>query len=85
MQEAGNLRGSTVVGALEMFEQRYGRAASHEVVSSLAGEWRPLVRPNAPVMGLLPSRLYPNVFIGELVRTMARVVKSSEMYGRFTT
>ena len=78
MQAHGNLRGSTVVGALEVFEQRYGRAASHEVIASLSAEWRPLIRPNVPVMGLLPSRLYPNEFVGEVVRTMARVVRAPD-------
>lgn len=78
MQAHGNLRGSTVVGALEVFEQRHGRAASHEVIASLSAEWRRLVRPNVPVMGLLPSRLYPNEFVGEVVRTMARVVRAPD-------
>lgn len=78
MQSFGNLRGSTVVGALEVFEQRYGRAASHEVITTLPAEWRSLVRPNTPVMGLLPSKLYPNQFIGEIVRAMARVVRASD-------
>ena len=78
MQRPGNLRGSTIVGGLTYFERRYGRSASHEVVSLLAPQWRPLVKPNTPVLGLLPSRLYPYPFIGELVRTMARVVKRDE-------
>jgi len=76
MHGFGNLRGSTVVGALEVFEQRYGRAASHEIVSSLPAEWRGLVKPNVPVMGLLPSKLYPNGFVGEVVRAMARVTRA---------
>jgi hypothetical protein len=78
MQRTGNLRGSSIVGGLEYFERRYGRAASHEVVSMLAPQWRPLVKPNVPLLGLLPSRLYPYPFVGDLVRMMARVSKRDE-------
>lgn len=78
MPALGNLRGSTVVGALEVFEQRYGRAASHEIITNLPAEFRSLVRPNVPVFGLLPSRLYPNAFVGEVVRAMARVVRAAD-------
>jgi hypothetical protein len=78
IQRPGNLRGSTIVGGLEHFERRYGPAAAQSVVAAISPEWRRLVVPNTPLFGLLPSRLYPYAFVGELIRTMARVVKATD-------
>jgi hypothetical protein len=78
LQRPGNLRGSTILGGLEHFERKYGRAASQSVIASAPAEWRRLLTPNVPVLGLLPSRLYPYAFVGELVRGMCRVVRADE-------
>lgn len=74
----GNLRGSSIVGGIEHFERRYGPSAAQAVVASVPDVWRTLVKPNVPLFGLLPSRLYPYAFVGDLIRTMARVVKAPD-------
>lgn len=78
MQKRGNFYGSGIVGTIQYFEERYGPAACHEVITQLQPEHRALVRPNSPVMGLLPTKLYPYPFIGDLVRSMFRVVKATD-------
>ncbi|MFI5298469.1 MAG: hypothetical protein ACHREM_10245 [Polyangiales bacterium] len=74
----GRFRGSTVTGAFDHFELKYGRAAMHEVVQRLPREARVLVDPHAPRFGLLSTRMYPYAFIGQLLRAMIIVVKVTD-------
>jgi hypothetical protein len=71
----GNARGAAVVGAFMFFEERYGRAAVHAVVSAMPAEFRAQVSPHAAHLGLLPSRLYSYPLIGAVVRAMIAVVR----------
>lgn len=74
----GNFRGTGIVGAIEHFVQRYGPAAANDVVAKMPAQHRELLKPNAPAIGLLPTRLYSYAFVGELVRTMAKVVRAPD-------
>ena len=74
----GNLRGSAVVGCLQYFLDRHGPAAMHAIVANLAPEHRALVQPNAPLLGLLPTRLYPYPMIGQLTRNMIQVIHAAD-------
>ena len=74
----GNFVGSGIVGACEYFVQKYGAAAAHDVIAKLPPQHRAYVRPHAPAFGLLPTKLYPYPFVGDLVRTMIRVVKAPD-------
>lgn len=70
----GNLRGSAVSGGLGYFADRYGKAAIHEIYARQPPDVRVWMNPHAPMLGLLPTRLYPYPNIGRLLRTMAQVV-----------
>src|SRR5688572_17698799 len=78
VQKRGNFYGSGIVGAIQYFEEKYGRAASHDTIVHLLPEHRQFVTPNAPIMGLLPTKLYPYPFIGDLVRNMAKSVRAPD-------
>lgn len=74
----GNVRGSAIVGGVEHFTKKYGRAAAHEVFSRLTPTARAWVDPHAPACGLLGTRNYPYAVVGELVRTMQAVSRAPE-------
>lgn len=74
----GNLRGSAVSGGLHHFADRYGKAAIHEIYARQPANARVWMNPHAPMLGLLPTRLYPYPIIGQLLRTMAQVVHASD-------
>ena len=74
----GNLRGSAVSGGLQYFAERYGRAAIHDIYARQPADARVWMSPHAPMLGLLPTRLYPYPNIGRLLRTMAQVVHATD-------
>jgi hypothetical protein len=78
VQKRGNFYGSGIVGAIQYFEEKYGRAASHDAIASLQPDHRAFVKPNTPLMGLLPTKLYPYAFIGDLIRNMCRAIKAPD-------
>ncbi|MFI5298229.1 MAG: hypothetical protein ACHREM_09040 [Polyangiales bacterium] len=68
----GNMIGTPIVGATEVFLERNGPAAGASVVAALP-QWREHLRPNTPALGLIGARKYPYPFIADLVRTMMHV------------
>jgi hypothetical protein len=74
----GTMVGTPIVGSIDFFLQRYGRAAAHETIARVPPRWREYLRPHAPQMGILGSRRYPYSFIGDLIRTMITVVRPNE-------
>lgn len=74
----GNFRGSGVVGAWAYFEERYGRAAVHGVVTAITPELRALVAPNSANLGFLPTKLYSYPLVGAIVRAMINVVRPAD-------
>ena len=76
--DRGHIRGTAVVGGFEWFIKRFGNAAAHEVVNRVSPRTRAFLQPNAPVMGLLGTRIYPYAAIGEVGRTMLAVSHMSE-------
>lgn len=74
----GCMLGNPVVGAVDDYLQRYGRAAGHEVRARLSETWRTTIDPHAPSLGIMGSRWYPYAFVGELVRTMGAVVHAPD-------
>ncbi len=74
----GNVRGSAIVGGIEYFTKKYGRAAQHEVFARLSPAARAWIDPHAPSCGLLGTRSYPYAVVGELVRTMQAVARAPE-------
>jgi serine/threonine protein kinase len=74
----GQFRGSALYQATAWFQEKYGNAAAHAVISKLPATMRAHVTPNAPAMGILGARSYPYPFVGELVRTMRHVVRAPD-------
>lgn len=74
----GNIYGTGLRGAVEFFLQRYGPAAAHTLLQRMGPAARPHLVPNAPVLGVLGTRKYPYAFVGEMIRTMAAVVRADE-------
>ncbi len=74
----GNFRGSGVIGALQHFETRYGRAALHAAVAAMPPELRTQVFPNQPSLGVLPGRLYSYALIGGIMRAMIAAMKVTD-------
>ena len=74
----GNLAGGALVPAVTWFIERNGNAAASAVVSELPSQFRPLVTPHAPALGLLTARAYPYPFVGALVDTMTKVVRAKD-------
>ncbi|MGZ3421642.1 MAG: hypothetical protein ACXWUG_06770 [Polyangiales bacterium] len=75
---AGGFRGSALHHSIANFEKKYGPAAAHSVIARIPLQWRELVRPNAPSLGILGARIYPYPFVGDLVRTMRDVVSAKD-------
>lgn len=69
----GTMLGTPMIGAVDHYLAKYGRAAGHEVVAKIPAKWRGLLLPHAPMLGLVGSRRYPYAFLGELMRTMCTV------------
>ena len=74
----GNTFGTSIVGAVEHFEQKYGPAACHVVIARLAPKWRVHVKPNTPALGILGAKKYPCAFVGDLVRGMMQAVNAKD-------
>lgn len=74
----GNLLGTGLVGAVEYFEQKYGPAAAHATIAKISPQYRYLVKPNVPVLGILGAKKYPYAFVGDLVRSMALAVRAKD-------
>ena len=74
----GNLLGTAIVGGIEWFIKRYGNVAAHSVLAQMPPAMQLWFSPNAPALGVLGARRYPYPVVGEVVRTMARVVKVPE-------
>jgi hypothetical protein len=74
----GNLAGGAVVPAVGWYVEKYGNAAAHAVISELPSQHRHFVTPHQPALGLVASRSYPYGFIGDLVDTMAKVVRARD-------
>lgn len=74
----GNMYGSAFVGTMDGYLRQYGKAAAQEVISRLSPQWRRLLQPHAPSLGILGARKYPYAFIGELLKCMAATVKVEE-------
>jgi hypothetical protein len=70
--------GSAFVGVMDAFVQRYGTVATHDAVTRLPAQWRPLVQPHAPRLGILGAKKYPYPFINELVKAMAAAVRAPD-------
>lgn len=77
-QPRGNFRGAGVLGALQHFETRYGRAALHAAVAGLSPELRAQVSPNQPHLGMLPGRLYSYALVGGILRAMIAALKVTD-------
>ncbi len=74
----GTMLGTPMIGAVDHYLTKYGRAAGHEVVARVSPKFKGLLLPHAPMLGLVGSRRYPYPFLGELVRTMATVVRVAD-------
>jgi hypothetical protein len=74
----GAMLGTPIVGSMQWFVEQHGRAAAHEVAARLPPTFRNDIDPHAPALGFLGTRWYRYALIGELVRTMTRVVKADE-------
>ncbi len=74
----GSMSGTPIVGAVDHFVARHGRAAGYEVRARLPAPWTEWIDPNAPSFGLLGSRWYPYPFVGALARTMAAAVRVTD-------
>jgi hypothetical protein len=75
---AGGFRGSSLHHSIAHFEKKYGPSSAHAVIARMPPQWRGLVRPNAPSLGILGARVYPYPFIGDLVRTMRDVANAKD-------
>ncbi|GAC1353230.1 MAG: hypothetical protein NVS3B20_22610 [Polyangiales bacterium] len=75
----GRLLGTPIVGALDWFLQKHGPAAGAATIAELPLRWRALVKPHSRTLGLLGSHSYPYAFVGDLVETMARVVRAPDL------
>jgi hypothetical protein len=73
----GTLLGTAIVGGVERFVTVYGRAAGHAVIDQLAPTTRMWIDPHAPALGFLGARRYPYAVVGEVLRTMSKVVRAS--------
>lgn len=74
----GNVYGTSIVGAAEYFERRYGPAATHAAIAKLSSKWRAYVQPNVRAFGLLGAKKYPNALVGDLVRAMIAAVNAND-------
>ena len=78
MLVAGNIVGTPLVGAVEWFLKKYGAAAGHEVVARLPARWAGMISPNAPNLGLLGAKKYPQPFMGDVLRAMVQAVRVTD-------
>ncbi len=74
----GCLLGTPIVGAVDDYLQRHGRAAGHEVRARMPEAWKGWIDPHALSLGIMGARWYPYPFVGELVRTMGAVVHTPD-------
>jgi hypothetical protein len=74
----GNFLGTGILGVVDYFIKKWGPAAAHSTIAQLSPTSRAYVTPNAPSMGILGARKYPYSFVGELLRTMAKVARVPE-------
>ncbi len=72
----GTMVGTPLVGAMEWWLQRYGRAAGHEVLTRLSPSARAQLDPHHPSLGLLGARRYPYAMLSELFKAMAVVARA---------
>lgn len=68
----GNIVGTPLVGAMEWFLKRHGKAAGHELVNRLPPRWSGMLSPHAPNLGLLGAKKYPQNFMGDVLRGMVQ-------------
>ena len=73
----GTLLGTAIVGAMDHFVEKHGRAAGHAMIDLLSPSARMWVHPHAPSLGFLGARRYPYAVVGELVRAIAKVTKAT--------
>lgn len=72
----GTMVGTPLVGAMEWWLQRYGRAAGHEVHTRLSPTARAYLDPHHPSLGVLGARRYPYSMLSELFKVMAAVARA---------
>lgn len=70
--------GTPLVGSVDWFLRTYGKSAAHEVVTRISPQWRNVLLPHAPMLGIVGGRKYPYAFIGEMVLSMAKVVHAPD-------
>jgi hypothetical protein len=78
MPARGAMLGTPIVGSVQYFIEKYGRAAAHEVAARMPPASRSAIDPHAPTLGFLGTRWYRYGLIGDLVRTMSAVVKADD-------
>lgn len=74
----GNFYGTGLVGAVDAFEKRYGRAAVHAVAAMISQKWPGVVSANAPTLGILGAKKYGYAFVGDLGRAMVAAVHAPD-------
>ncbi len=74
----GHAYGTAFRGAVEGYLRHYGAAAGAEVFAKLPPNYRSLLTPNTPVLGIFATKKYPYAFIGELIRTMQVAVREPD-------
>ena len=74
----GCFYGTGIAGSVDYFIKRFGPVAAHTAIARLPRQYRAMLQPHAPTLGILGAKKYPYPFVGELMRAMAAAVHLEE-------